>query len=46
MVDYKVPTFQDSDVEMKITLVEKQHPEGPFGAKGIVSLNLRLQLPL
>ncbi|HHU32187.1 MAG TPA: xanthine dehydrogenase family protein molybdopterin-binding subunit [Clostridia bacterium] len=35
MVDYKVPTFQDSDVEMKITLVEKQHPEGPFGAKGI-----------
>jgi len=35
MVDYKVPTFQDSDVEMKITLIEKQHPEGPFGAKGI-----------
>lgn len=35
MVDYKVPTFMDSNVEMKITLLEKNHPEGPFGAKGI-----------
>ncbi len=35
MVDYKVPTFMDSDVEMKITLVENGHPEGPFGVKGI-----------
>lgn len=35
MVDYKVPTFMDSDVEMKITLVEQAHPEGPYGVKGI-----------
>lgn len=35
MVDYKVPTFMDSDVETRITLVENGHPEGPFGVKGI-----------
>ena len=35
MVDYKVPTFMDSNVETKITLVENGHPEGPFGVKGI-----------
>ncbi len=35
MVDYKVPTFMDSDVETKITLVENGHPEGPYGVKGI-----------
>ena len=35
MVDYKVPTFMDSDVDIKTTLVEKGHPEGPFGVKGI-----------
>lgn len=35
MVDYKVPTFMDSDVETKITLVENGHPAGPFGVKGI-----------
>ena len=35
MVDYKVPTFMDSDCDMKITLVEKGHPEGPYGVKGI-----------
>ncbi|WP_227762099.1 xanthine dehydrogenase family protein molybdopterin-binding subunit [Zhaonella formicivorans] len=35
MVDYKVPTFMDSDVDLQITLVEKNHPEGPYGAKGI-----------
>ena len=35
MVDYKVPTFMDSAVEMKITLVEQAHPEGPYGVKGI-----------
>ena len=35
MVDYKVPTFMDSDVDIKITLVEKGHPEGPYGVKGI-----------
>ena len=35
MVDYKVPTFMDSDVDMKVTLVEKGHPEGPYGVKGI-----------
>ncbi|MBQ0059419.1 MAG: xanthine dehydrogenase family protein molybdopterin-binding subunit [Lachnospiraceae bacterium] len=35
MVDYKVPTFMDSDIEIKSTLVENGHPEGPFGVKGI-----------
>lgn len=35
MVDYKVPTFMDADIDMKITLVEKGHPEGPYGVKGI-----------
>ena len=35
MVDYKVPTFMDSDVDIKVTMVEKGHPEGPYGVKGI-----------
>lgn len=35
MVDYKVPTFMDADVDTKITLVENAHPEGPYGVKGI-----------
>lgn len=36
MVDYKVPTSRDAEVEMAVSLVETQpHPEGPFGAKGI-----------
>ncbi len=35
MVDYKVPTFMDSDVDVKITMVENGHPEGPYGVKGI-----------
>lgn len=35
MVDYKVPTFMDADVDYKVTLVETNHPEGPYGAKGI-----------
>lgn len=35
MVDYKVPTSMDADIEYKITLVETPHPEGPYGVKGI-----------
>ncbi|WP_213951007.1 xanthine dehydrogenase family protein molybdopterin-binding subunit [Tepidanaerobacter syntrophicus] len=35
MLDYKVPTFMDSDVDIHISLVEKNHKEGPFGAKGL-----------
>ncbi|MBQ0059596.1 MAG: xanthine dehydrogenase family protein [Lachnospiraceae bacterium] len=35
MVDYKVPTFMDSDFKSSIELVEVAHPEGPYGAKGI-----------
>ena len=35
MVDYKVPTFMDSDFDARITFVEKNHAEGPYGAKGI-----------
>ncbi len=35
MVDYKVPTFKDWDAKLIIELIEKPHPEGPYGAKGI-----------
>ena len=35
MVDYKVPTFMDADFDYKISLVEVNHSEGPYGAKGI-----------
>ena len=35
MLDYKVPTFMDSDVDFNISLIEKNHEEGPFGAKGL-----------
>lgn len=35
MVDYKVPTFMDADVEIDAILLEKPYPEGPFGAKGV-----------
>lgn len=35
LVDYKVPTAMDSDISVSVTLVETNHPEGPFGAKGI-----------
>lgn len=35
MVDYKVPTFMDADFDYEITLVEKPHPEGPYGVKGV-----------
>ncbi len=35
LVDFKVPTSMDSDVEIDIHLVETPHSEGPYGAKGI-----------
>ena len=35
LVDYKVPTSMDAAVPIDVTLIEKPHPEGPFGAKGI-----------
>jgi len=35
MVDFKVPTTMDCKTDVKIHLVEKPHPEGPYGAKGI-----------
>ena len=35
MVDYKIPTSMDAGFEMNISLVEKPHPEGPYGVKGI-----------
>ena len=35
MVDFKVPTTMDADVDMEIHLVETAHPDGPFGAKGV-----------
>lgn len=35
MVDFKIPTSMDVDTEVIINLVEKPHPEGPYGAKGI-----------
>jgi CO/xanthine dehydrogenase Mo-binding subunit len=35
LVDYKVPTSRDADMPVEVCLIEKAHPEGPFGAKGI-----------
>ncbi|MDD3822181.1 MAG: xanthine dehydrogenase family protein molybdopterin-binding subunit [Sphaerochaetaceae bacterium] len=36
MVDFKIPTSMDSDVEIEMRLIESSpHPEGPYGAKGI-----------
>lgn len=35
MVDYKIPTAADATVETVVSLIESNHPEGPFGAKGI-----------
>ncbi|MDC7245531.1 MAG: xanthine dehydrogenase family protein molybdopterin-binding subunit [Sphaerochaetaceae bacterium] len=36
MVDFKIPTSMDTDVEIEMRLVESSpHPEGPYGAKGI-----------
>ena len=35
MVDFKVPTMQDSYYDLDISIIENPHPEGPFGAKGI-----------
>ena len=35
LVDFKIPTSMDANVQLEITLIEKPHPEGPFGAKGV-----------
>lgn len=35
LVDFKIPTSMDADMPIEVTLIEKPHPEGPFGAKGI-----------
>ena len=35
MVDYRVPTVADATLETDVTLVENNHPEGPYGAKGV-----------
>ena len=35
MVDYKVPTFKDTISNLTISFIEKEHREGPYGAKGI-----------
>ncbi len=35
MVDFKVPTTMDMVKTVKSILIEKAHPEGPYGAKGI-----------
>jgi carbon-monoxide dehydrogenase large subunit len=40
MADYKVPTAQEAGYDLKIALIEKPHPEGPYGAKGIGELCL------
>ena len=44
MVDYKVPTFMDSDVEMKITLVEQAHPEAHTASRASASRAWRPRL--
>ncbi|MBI2821358.1 MAG: xanthine dehydrogenase family protein molybdopterin-binding subunit [Acidobacteria bacterium] len=33
--DYKVPTFLDLPEVMETEYIEVEHPEGPFGAKGV-----------
>ncbi|MCL2463341.1 MAG: molybdopterin-dependent oxidoreductase [Defluviitaleaceae bacterium] len=35
LVDYKVPTSMDADIPVEVILIEKPHPEGPYGAKGV-----------
>ncbi|MHB1394085.1 MAG: xanthine dehydrogenase family protein molybdopterin-binding subunit [Clostridia bacterium] len=35
MADFKVYTAKDTGYELKVSLVEHAHPEGPYGAKGI-----------
>ncbi len=36
MVDFKLTTMTDSNVDLRVALVESHpHPEGPYGAKGI-----------
>ena len=35
MVDFKIPTSMDVDYDLRVSMVENPHPEGPFGAKGI-----------
>lgn len=40
MVDYKVPTVQEAGYDLQIALIERPHPEGPYGAKGIGELCL------
>lgn len=35
LLDYKVPSFRDMPDEMSNIIVEVEHPEGPFGAKGV-----------
>lgn len=35
LLDYKVPSFRDMPDEMNNIIVEVDHDEGPFGAKGV-----------
>lgn len=35
MVDFKIPTSMDVDYDLRVSMVEEPHPEGPYGAKGI-----------
>ena len=35
LVDFKVPTSMDSEVEIIPLLIETAHPDGPYGAKGL-----------
>jgi CO/xanthine dehydrogenase Mo-binding subunit len=34
LMDYKVPTSRDAPYEIHPIIVESNHPDGPFGAKG------------
>ena len=35
MVDFKIPTFMDVNYDLRVSMIEEAHPEGPYGAKGI-----------
>jgi CO/xanthine dehydrogenase Mo-binding subunit len=40
MMDYKAPTSLDTPYKIHSYIVEKPHPDGPFGAKGVGEIPL------
>ena len=40
LMDYKVPGLADSPPDIQSIIIERPHPQGPFGAKGIAESSL------